>query len=174
MIEDKPEIVPHTADSALAHYIEKDESKKSYILSRKDANKRNAPLFPPWHHVSEAMDECQCEVDFSSEIEIRANFKDFVYKTAKRLCESQAAEWDQKYLLNLKFVATTGFDSAEHTNPHQKYTNKTDESRKVQESLLVTNMLLIKLESNVPGRHKKGNNGNCIQSLFNFFCYFQL
>ena len=65
----------------------------------------------------------------ASEIEVSVPMQKMINKTAERLCEAIALDWNERDLLNLELIATLGFDSSSgHTNAQQKCENSKNET----------------------------------------------
>lgn len=137
----------HTKESALAFYLEYNYNRDSYRGLRKDTEKRNSCIYPSEYIINKAMEECQPSNYRMTEIEVSVSLQDMLNKTAERLCEAVALEWDIRDLQKLKLVVTLGFDSSSgHTNPHQTYANSENEDSSAQQSLFVTSMIVIALQ----------------------------
>ena len=78
-----------------------------------------------------------------SEVEVMVPLQCMLNKTAERLCEAVATDWNCEELSNIELHATCGFDSSSsHINPHQDYANKDRENKNAQQSLLVTSLII--------------------------------
>lgn len=138
----------HTKESALAFYLEYDYSKNTYKGLVTDSRSRNASDYPAYESVKSAMIECQPESYKISESEVLVPLQEMLNKTAERLCDAVALEWDEQNLRNLELITTLGFDSSSgHTNLHQHCENAENEDRNTQQSLFVSSMILIRLKS---------------------------
>lgn len=94
------------------------------------------------------MIECQPESYKISESEVLVPLQEMLNKTAERLCNAVALEWDEQNLRNLELITTLGFDSSSgHTNLHQHCENAENEDPNTQQSLFVSSVVLIKLKS---------------------------
>ena len=141
-------LLRHTKESALAFYLEYDYSKSMYEGLVTDSNSRNSSIYPAYQIVKSAMVECQPQNYRISEIEVLVPLQKMLNKTAERLCDAVALEWDKRNLRNLELFATLGFDSSSgHTNPHQHCENAENEDPNALQSLLVSSMIIIKLKS---------------------------
>lgn len=83
-----------------------------------------------------------------SEVQILVSLQTLLNKTAERLCEALAVDWNSECLLNLKLLVTTGFDSSSaHLNPHQKCTDPLNECSNAQNSLFISNFIVLQIKS---------------------------
>jgi len=138
----------HTKESALAFYLEYDYSKRRYEGLVVDCRTRNCSIYPAYHHVREAMVECQPNNYEISESEVFVPLQDMLNKTAERLCDAVALQWEEENVRNLELIVTLGFDSSSgHTNPHQQCKNAENEDPNAQQSLFVSSMIIIQLKT---------------------------
>lgn len=150
--EDKfKKIIKHTKESALAFYLENNYNQKSYKALVSDSIARNCKLYPCYQKVREAMVQCELEKNeyHLSEIEISVTLQQILNKSAERLCDAVATEWDGRYVRNLELSVTLGFDSSSaHLNPHQKCVDPKNERSDPQSSLFVSSFIIVQLRSN--------------------------
>lgn len=145
--------LPHSKETALALFLECDLTKNAYAAIVKDSRSRNSFIYPSYRSIRQAKLEClPANYIVVSEVEIAVSMQSMLNKSAERLCEAVASDWDQEHLDNLALTVTVGFDSSSgHTNAHQKCENSANDSSNSQQSLLVTNMLIAKLGCKLHG-----------------------
>lgn len=145
----------HTKDTALAFYLDNDYSKRKYEALVKDTHSKGSKIYPCYGLVHEAMLMCQVNHCKSSETEVVLPLQSLLNKSAERLCEGVALDWNERDLSNLQLTATLGFDSsAGHVNPQQRYENTTNECSASHQNLFITCVLIIKLVSRTNGKYK--------------------
>lgn len=70
----------------------------------------------------------KCQPEKKTETEAFVTLQDILKKTAERLCDSVALNWDEPNLRYLELRVTICFDSsASHIIPHQKNENAENE-----------------------------------------------
>lgn len=144
----------HTKDTALAFYLDNDYSKNKYVALVKDSRSRGCNTYPCYEILHEEMLMCHVNNCKSSENEVIIPLQSLLNKSAERLCESVALDWNERDLKNLRLTATLGFDSsAGHLNPQQGYENTTNECSESHQHLFITCALIIQLISRTNGKY---------------------
>lgn len=136
----------HTADSALAFYLEYDYSAYQYKALVADCKSRKIFIYPPYFQIDVAKKRCLIDLQQKSESEIAVNLQNILNKTVESLCNSVAENWNEHGLLNLILMTTLGFDSsAGHLDPPQKSKNLSDHITTAQQSLFVSCFNIIQI-----------------------------
>lgn len=139
-------VLIHSKESAFAFYLENGYSVKTYTALREDCIQRNVPIYPPYKSFNDLMSECQPKITNASEVQILTSTQCMLNKTAERLCNAVADNWAPRSLRKLQLIVTVGFDSSSgYKNSHQNCKNVENECLDAQQSLFVTNMLIVKL-----------------------------
>lgn len=142
------DVTPHTKESALNLFVDLDLTKNKYIHLYQDFKSKGCCIIPSHGMLKKAMDESLPDGIEATETRSWIALQDLLNKTATRLLNSVAQKWGIDSLKKVKFVATSGFDSSSgHTNPQQKFKEKKNESNEAQQSLLVTSVLIICLNT---------------------------
>lgn len=141
-------ISAHSPDSGLAFYLENDYSKRSWRSLCMDTRSRGIKIYPTYKVISQAMAKCRPENCTASELEVTVPLQSLLNKTSERLCFAIAEDWDQEDLLQLKLIATVGFDSSSgHTNAQQKCQDSDNNCSNPTQSLFVSSVLICMLHS---------------------------
>jgi len=81
------ELVPYTADEALAFFVENNLTKQQYINIRLSAKNRNADIYPSYASIIDAKKLCYPNNCFVSETRCEIKLQDLLDHTSKRIVQ---------------------------------------------------------------------------------------
>lgn len=143
------DIIPHTAITAFAFYLEQRMTVRSYALYNQDLRAHNCRVLIPYDpYIKEEMKRTLPKNLYSDESRVTFSLQDLSNVTAERACQAYANEWAPDSIKKMRLVLTAGFDSSSgHTNSQQKFKDTKHECTDAQRPLLVTNVLIVQLNT---------------------------
>lgn len=114
-----PQPIPYTNEEALALYVDGGYTRHTYSLLRAGAKNHNADIYPSYHKVLAAKEECYPSGDLRiTEISAEIALQSLVDHTAKRLLKQQKEILQQCKSVELTLFYKWGCDGS---SGHSRY-----------------------------------------------------
>ena len=159
--------IPYTADEALAWMLDSKVNRDSYQLTRTQAKKRKADIYPSYKKIQEAKRRCYPDDIKVDDFKAVVPLQNLLNHTAQRILQVQEDVISAQPVgpKSLILVCKWGFDSATGQHLYHQKSNQSTETVD-ENSLFVTNV--------VPLRLFQQNNPFITAIILSIFCPFSI
>ena len=147
-------VVPYSDDEALAWMLDTKVNRDNYQLTRSQAKKRKADIYPSYKKIQEAKKRCYPGDIFVDDFKATVPLQSLLDHTAHRILQVQEEVLSEQLPgpKSLVLVSKWGFDSATGQHLYHQKTNQPDENVD-ENSLFVTNVVPLRVfQQNDPSK----------------------